>query len=139
MLRILKMKTILLLLCSLLAACATSVSLSAAIPAKRLAGKWYRGDGTGYNVTLTLNRDSSYDAVWTGCLGTYGTARGTWHLDATKLTFTPTEEKDMMRNHLRTLDVLPDKRGFVLVPPKDGMYFKKWGSESSYWCFKPSK
>ena len=132
------MKTILLLLCSLLAACAINVSQSTPIPAKRLAGKWYRGDGTSYNVTLTLNRDSSYDAVWTGCLGTYGTARGTWHLDAAKLKFTPTEEKDMMRNHLRTLDVLPDKRGFALVPPECRKHFDKWGSDTPY-CFKPAK
>ena len=133
------MKTILISVCSLLAACATSMSASAPIPASRLAGKWYRGDGLGYNVTLTLNRDSSYDAVWTGCLGTYGTARGTWRLNASQITLTPTEEKDTMRNHLLTLDVLPDKRGYILVPPEDRKNLQKWGSESSYWCFKPTK
>ena len=132
------MKAILVALCSLLVACTSGVAPSS-IPAKRLVGKWYRGDGLGYNVTLTLNRDSSYDAVWTGCLGTYGTAHGNWRLDQSKLTLTPTEEKDMMRKHLRTLDVLPDKRGFVLVPPKGRKNFNKWGTESSYWCFKPSK
>jgi hypothetical protein len=130
------MKTILLLFCSLLAACAPGFSQPSPIPAKRLVGKWYRGDGKGYNVTLTLSRDSSYDAVWTGCLGTYGTARGTWRLDGAKLSFTPTQEKEMMRNHLRTLDVLPEKGGFVLVSAKDRTHFDKWGSATTHWCFK---
>jgi hypothetical protein len=49
------------------------------------------------------------------CLDTYGTALGTWHFDATKITFTPPEEKD----------VLPYKRDLVFVPPKDRKYFKK--------------
>jgi hypothetical protein len=133
------MKVLFAALCCLLGGCASSASLSPSIPAKRLVGKWYRGDGTGYNVTLTLNQDSSYTAIWEGCLGTYGTARGNWNLDQTRLKLTPTEEKDMMRNHLRTLDVLPDKQGIVLVPPKDRKYFNKWGSQPPYWCFTLNK
>jgi hypothetical protein len=92
--------------------------------------------GEGYNVNLTLRPDFSYDAVWAGCLGTYGTAKGRWHLDGHKLSFTPTEETGMMRKHLRMLTITSDKQQqVVLVPPKSMHYFKKWGSDPPYWCY----
>ena len=111
------------------------IAAAAPITESALVGKWYTGDGLGYNVDLTLRADSSYDAVWTGCLGTYGTAKGRWHFDGRKLTFAPTDEKDMMRNHLRTLTVIPDKHKIVLVPPKSLADFKKWGSDPPFWCY----
>jgi hypothetical protein len=101
----------------------------------RLLGKWYQGDGTGYNIDLTLNQDWTYSATWTGCLGTYGTARGRWHLDGTKITLQPTEENDAMRDHLRVLNVLSDKGLPVLVQPRDVAHFKEYGSKPHFWCF----
>jgi len=61
--------------------CGLAVLALAAPPTPRtLSGKWHIGDGEGYNVDLTLRPDFRYGAVWTGCLGTYGTAKGRWHL-----------------------------------------------------------
>ena len=104
-------------------------------PPDPLFGKWYIGDGTGHNVDLALGRDFTYHAVWTGCLGTYGTAKGHWELHGDKLTFTPTEETEMMRKHLRTLIVVREKKQVVLVSPKQMSDFKKLGSNPPYWCY----
>jgi len=44
--------------------------------AKAVAGDYYRGDGTGYNIYLTLKENGKYTAEWHGCLGKYGEASG---------------------------------------------------------------
>ena len=133
------MKVLLALLCSLLVACANRVSSSAPVSTEQLVGKWYRGDGTGYNVVLTLNRDLSYNAVWFSDGGILGDARGSWKFTRTKLILLLSEEKHMKHIHLRTLDVLPNKQGVVLVAPEDRKLFDKWGAESSLYCFTPTR
>lgn len=102
----------------------TSVPSSQAI-----AGKYYRGDGLGYNVSLTLQADGAYSAAWTGCLGEYGKASGQWTLARRKLVFAPTVETGMMRRHLRTLEVLKSNGSWVLVPTetRDRVFYKSWG------------
>ncbi len=107
--------------------------------AKRLDGEWYRGDGKGYNVTITLSKDRGYSAVYTGCLGIYGTARGTWRVQRGSVAFTPTEERGTMRKHLRTLDIEQTGKDIVLVPPDVREEFKQYGASSRLWCFKRMK
>jgi hypothetical protein len=46
--------------------------------AAALAGKYYMGDGLGFNQSLTLAQDGTFDCRWTGCLGEYGKCSGTW-------------------------------------------------------------
>lgn len=48
------------------------------LTANVLAGRYGVGDGLGYNLSLELNADGAFDCTWTGCLGTYGTASGSW-------------------------------------------------------------
>src|SRR5262245_49099409 len=73
--------------------------------AKAVAGSYYCGDGLGYNVTLKLKENGSYSAEWHGCLGKYGDASGSWRLSDKRIVFTPKKETDMMKDHLKTLDV----------------------------------
>ena len=118
---------------------ASGTDADSSLRPEQLAGKWYRGDGTGYNVTITFSPDLSYSAVWEGCLGTYGTARGKWRIEDQKVVFIPAEEKDMMRDHLRRLDVEHTESGVVLVPPDIHKEFEKYGTSSRYWCFQRAK
>src|SRR6185369_642253 len=77
--------------------------------AKAVAGTYYSGDGLGYNVTLTLKDDGTYSGEWHGCLGKYGDASGNWELSGKSIALTPKKETDMMKGHLKTLDVLKYK------------------------------
>src|SRR5262249_7592960 len=81
-------------------------TLEAPRNAKAVAGSYYRGDGTGYNIYLTLDADGKYKAEWRGCLGKYGEASGQWTLKDKQITFKPSKEQDMMKGHLKSLDVL---------------------------------
>ena len=104
--------------------------------AKAVAGRYYRGDGTGYNVTLVLKEDGTYSGVWTGCLGRYGDASGSWKLSDNRIVLTPKEESGMMKGHLKTLDVLKYNDGWIFVPPDDRTFYDKYGATPPYWCFK---
>lgn len=103
--------------------------------ARAVAGNYYRGDGTGYNIYLTLKADGKYTAEWRGCLGKYGEASGQWTLKDKQITFKPSEEKDMMKGHLRSLDVLKFKGEWIFVPTEDRDFYDKWGV-SRYSCFQ---
>jgi hypothetical protein len=105
--------------------------------AKAVAGRYYRGDGMGYNVYLTLGPEGTYTAEWHGCLGTYGDAAGNWELADTQIVFTPSKETDMMRDHLRCLDVLKFQGHWIfLSTDKDGRkFYDKWGV-SPVSCFQ---
>lgn len=104
---------------------------------KALAARYYRGDGTGYNVSITLAADGSYSSEWHGCLGKYGEASGTWTLAGRKLTFAPTKEDGMMKGHLKELEVMRFDAAWILVPTKkqDREFYEKWGI-SRYSCFQ---
>ncbi|MCR9211543.1 hypothetical protein [Rhodopirellula europaea] len=43
-----------------------------------LAGRYYQGDGLGYNLDLKLHENGTFTCDWTGCLGHYGKTTGTW-------------------------------------------------------------
>jgi len=81
--------------------------------------RWYRGDGLGYNVTLTLADDGTYDARWSGCLGIYGRSKGMWVDQGFEIALAPEFEEGSMIGHLRSLRRLKIQNTEVLVPPED--------------------
>jgi len=103
--------------------------------AKALAGSYYRGDGTGYNIFLTLKENGKYMAEWHGCLGKYGEASGQWTLVDKRVLLKPAKEKDMMKGHLKSLDVMRYQGQWIFVPSDDREFYDKYGV-SRYSCFQ---
>ncbi len=133
LLRAMKIQSLPLLLLTL----ALSTALRAAEPekgvpdapadAKMLAGSYYCGDGTGYNLTLNLKDDGTYTAEWRGCLGKYGEASGAWKLADKRIELTPAEEKEMMKGHLRSLDILKYKGAWIFVNSAKRDFYDQYG------------
>lgn len=85
-----------------------------------LAGEvWERGDGLGYNVSLTLGKNGKYVARWVGCLGEYGRAEGTWIDVNNGVELKPSREEGMMRGHLKRLERVALNGQMRLIPPED--------------------
>jgi hypothetical protein len=103
--------------------------------AKAVAGNYYRGDGTGYNIYLTLKENGKYTAEWHGCMGKYGEASGQWTLTDKRIVFKPAKEKDMMKGHLKSLDVLRYRGQWIFVQSDDHKFYDKYGV-SRYSCFQ---
>ena len=97
--------------------------------ATELTGSYYRGDHTGYNIYLDLLADGTYNATWRGCLGVYGTARGTWRITGERVILSPSEETDMMKGHLRELHVVQYQGQTVFVPDLRDDYYRKYGAD----------
>jgi hypothetical protein len=82
-----------------------------------------------------LNADGSYAARWDGCLGEYGSAKGTWVYTAGQVVFTPRAERGQMVGHLRQLTAVRYKDKALLVPGgRDGDFFVDHGP-SNFSCF----
>ena len=107
------------------------------VESANLSGDYYRGDGTGYNLSLALHQGGTYAASWYGCVGLYGTATGEWALASGDLKFTPIEETEMMQGHLRSLEPMAHAGHWILVPTEDEdrEVYDKWGV-SEYSCFQ---
>ena len=97
--------------------------------AAELAGRYYRGDGTGYNVTIVLDESGGYRATWIGCLGEYGTAKGSWSVSGSLVALSPDFESGMMKGHLQVLHIVAKDDVQVLVPDLDDDYYKKYGAD----------
>lgn len=104
-----------------------------------LAGRYYRGDGKGYSIDLTLAVDGHYAATWRGCLGPYGKADGKWKLATNHVVFTPDRETDMMVGHLRSLEILKFQGHWIFVPEEKRrrQCYEQCGVNRSS-CFQPS-
>jgi len=100
-----------------------------------VAGSYYRGDGTGYNIYLTLGADGKYTAEWYGCGGKYGDASGQWTVTDKQVTLHPSAETGAMKDHLKTLNILKFKNHWIFVPADDHKFYDEWGV-SSYACFQ---
>lgn len=61
----------------------------------RLAGRYFSGDGTSCNLDLNLRHDGTFEVVWTGCLGVYGTCAGVWSIDDKGVATTVTRAEGM--------------------------------------------
>ena len=131
-----KLKVFLMMMVVLLTGC-QSHQQSRSDPAalRPLAGTYYRGDGTGYNIHLDLRANGSYDAKWRGCLGVYGTARGRWAVDGEHIVLSPTKETDMMTGHLKQFDLATYEGRIILLPSDDRDFYDKHGV-SRYSCFQ---
>lgn len=97
--------------------------------AKDLAGTYYTGDGTGYNIYLTLMADETYSATCKGCLGTYGESSGEWRTDGDRITFQSSRETDMMRGHFKDLDILHFRDHWIFLPTdnQDRLGYEQFG------------
>jgi len=73
------------------------------------------------------------------CLGKYGEASGIWKLSDSRVYFTPSKEEGLMKRHLRSLDTLKFKGGWILVPvdKRDRGFYEKW-DVSRFSCFQKS-
>jgi len=118
----------LLFLVAMLTACAERQANTSASNAS-LVGSYYRDDHTGYNIYLDLLPSGKYKAEWHGCLGVYGTARGTWIADEKKVVLSPSKETDMMKGHLRELHIVRQQGQTVFVPDLHDDYFQKYGPD----------
>jgi hypothetical protein len=131
-----KSNILLLMIAALLSGCQSQHQSHTDLAILRpVAGNYYRGNGTGYNINLDLRPDGSYDANWRGCLGVYGTARGHWTVDGEHVLLTPTKETDMMRGHLKRLDFATHEGRLILLPSNDREFYDKHGA-SRFSCFQ---
>ena len=132
------MKPQLLLLFAIALTCgceSSRISSSERAALRPFAGSYYRGDGLGYNISLDLKPDGSYDAQWHGCLGLYGTARGSWAVSSDHILLSPSKERDMMKGHLRQLDIVQHGDQWILVQSDDRDFYDTHGA-SRYSCFQ---
>ena len=69
-------------------------------------GSFYHGDGLGMNILVTISTNQKYTAQWSDCMGSCGTAAGSWSNATGMLHLTPTNETGMFRSHqIRVLRV----------------------------------
>ena len=107
----------------------SSQQTSAPAGGTALAGSYYRGDHTGYNIYLDLLASGTYKAEWHGCLGVYGTARGTWTMVDGRIVLSPSKETDMMKGELRELHIIQQKGQTLFVPDLHDDYYQKYGPD----------
>jgi hypothetical protein len=112
------------LLCTLLVLAFSAAAIAADYADKDVVGRWYRGDHLGYNVVLTLARDHTYKASWTGDEidpktsrpGEYGSASGKWKLEGDRLVMTPAKETKDTKGDVSTMRLDPRRGKIVLAP-----------------------
>ena len=100
-----------------------------------LVGKYYRGDGLGFNLHLTLKRKGTFECTWTGCLGVYGKCSGTWTLKENEIHIqTKTADGMFDRSPLGSFQVTQREGKTIFIDSSDKEFFEKWGP-SRYACF----
>lgn len=103
---------------------------------KQLVGTYYRGNGTGYNLTLTLNSDGQFHCISTGCVGDYGTSTGTWRVDNDQIQMLTLTAKGTMEDRpIGALTVSMDSEKTILVQNNSREFFDAHGP-SRYSCFQ---
>jgi hypothetical protein len=90
--------------------------LSASTTQERIAGRYRRGDGM-MNEFLDLRMDGTCEDAHHGCLGVYGSGRGTWFLEGDRIVIRITEESGFMRGWPATLRILEFDDQPILVEP----------------------
>lgn len=105
---------------------------------KQFVGTYYRGDGTGFNLTLTLKSNGHFDCRWTGCLGVYGTSTGTWKVEGDEIQMSTLTAKGMMEDKpIGTLTITTNLGNTFLVQNNDREFYDEHGP-SRYSCFQVS-
>lgn len=109
------------------------VAIPKLVGRRELIGLYFRGDGTGFD--LTLEESGDYECVWTGCFGTCGTSRGRWTVSGNRVSIQVAEETDMMEGKsAKQFDVLEHQGDLILVDADDNAFFLRHGP-SRYSCF----
>lgn len=100
-----------------------------------IAGSYYRGDGLGLNLHLTLAENGTFRCNWTGCLGDYGNTTGTWSQAKNRIVI-ETAKVDGMFEHspLGDLELIQRDGETLLVQTNSKDFFEKWGP-SRFSCF----
>jgi hypothetical protein len=100
-----------------------------------LAGRYYAGDGLGYNLDLVLAKGGKFECTWRGCLGVYGKTSGDWALDERGLTFSPVKgEGNFAARALGRVRIVAFRDRYLLLQERDRGRFEKVGPMGWY-CF----
>ena len=100
-----------------------------------LVGSYYRGDGLGLNLMLSLLPDGSFRCQWSGCMGDYGSCSGTWSLDGERVNVHVDAADGLFKKSpLGNLDVESGDGGDVLIQVDDRGFYDSHGP-SRYSCF----
>jgi hypothetical protein len=98
---------------------ATDDAATGEVPAE-LVGKYYQGDGLGFNLRLTLAKDGNFDCRWTGCLGDYGKCSGKWWKKDERLVLRTKSKEGMFEDRpLADHEVAKHEGKTVLKPIND--------------------
>jgi hypothetical protein len=90
--------------------------------------EYYKGDGLGMNLCLSLMAGGHYTLTWNGCTGLYGMAVGQWRKEGSRLMLSPEEERDSLaRLPIRSLEVHYLKSKVLFVADEDRERFEKDG------------
>jgi hypothetical protein len=90
-------------------------------PDASLAGVYYRGDGRGLNLHLSLGADGTFRCGWTGCLGDYESCAGSWRRQGTMLRVSVASSSGMFDSRpLGDLEISGEGELAILVPPSKG-------------------
>lgn len=85
-----------------------------------LVGTYFRGDGLGFNQSLDLHPDGTFRCGWSGCLGDYGSASGTWMRAGDRVVMTTlAAEGNFVEQPLGDLDLVLDGRRLGLIEPEN--------------------
>jgi hypothetical protein len=101
----------------------------------QFAGDYYVGDGLGYNLSLVLKEDTTFECTWVGCLGVYGKAEGNWSINAAGLNLLSSKAEGLLEKRpLDKLLVVAFHGHFLLLQSQDRDWFDKSGP-SERTCF----
>ncbi len=105
----------------------SSATQPAAAADPTLVADYSTGDGLGYNLSLSLREDTSFECTWTGCLGVYGTASGWWFRDNDRVRFVTREATEMLVGYLNWADVVTGGAHPALVLSQDRDFYDQHG------------
>lgn len=89
-----------------------------------ILGKYYFGDGLGVNCSLELSKTGRFKYEWTGCLGTYDKAEGTFEIQEKTVSLAPNGpvESACRINH-KIFHIIHWDKLIYLVPEADMLEF----------------
>jgi hypothetical protein len=100
----------------MIAALLFAVTVATKAPLTPLEGEYYQGDGLGVNWTLRLNGKHEFSFTWSGCMGIYGEASGTWSVENESLRLNPTAVHDMGEKLPQSYEIIRWGARIYLVP-----------------------
>jgi hypothetical protein len=89
-----------------------------------IRGFYYFGDGLGVNCSLELIKSGRFKYNWTGCLGLYDQAEGTYNINEKTLTLSPNGPvESVCRINRKNFHIITWDRLIYLVPEADMLEF----------------